>query len=89
MTEWDAAGYAHISSLQKAMAEQVLALLDLKGSERILDAGCREGKITAQIEERSPHGAVVVVDPAFAPIGAESESKIAATPELGALVSKN
>ena len=63
MTEWDAAGYAHISSLQKAMAEEVLALLDLKGSERILDAGCGEGKITAQIAERSPHGAVVGVDP--------------------------
>ena len=32
MTEWDAADYARISGLQQAMAEEVLALLDLNGS---------------------------------------------------------
>src|SRR5262249_39372866 len=63
MTEWDAAGYAHISSLQKAMADEVVALLDLKVSQRILDVGCGEGKITAQILERARDGAVVGVDP--------------------------
>ena len=63
MTEWDAADYARISGLQDAMAEEVLALLDLKGPERILDIGCGNGKITAQIAARVPQGAVLGVDP--------------------------
>ena len=63
MTEWDAAGYSRISSLQAAMAKEVLALLDLNGSERILDVGCGEGKITAEIASRVPRGSVVGIDP--------------------------
>ena len=63
MTEWDAAGYSRISSLQAAMAQEVLASLDLEGSERILDVGCGEGKITAEIASRVPSGSVVGVDP--------------------------
>jgi trans-aconitate 2-methyltransferase len=35
MTEWDAPEYARLSGLQQAMAEEVLALLDLKGKERV------------------------------------------------------
>ena len=64
MTEWDAAEYSRRSSLQEAMAQEVLALLDLRGSERILDVGCGDGKITAQIASRaSKGGSVVGVDP--------------------------
>jgi trans-aconitate 2-methyltransferase len=37
MTEWDAAEYSRRSGLQETMAQEVLALLDLKGSERVLD----------------------------------------------------
>lgn len=62
MTEWDAAGYSRISSLQAAMAEEVLALLHLNGSERILDVGCGQGKITSEIASRVPKGSVVGVD---------------------------
>jgi trans-aconitate 2-methyltransferase len=63
MTEWDAAEYSRRSSLQEVMAQEVLALLDLKGSERILDVGCGDGKITAEIAARVPRGSVVGVDP--------------------------
>jgi trans-aconitate 2-methyltransferase len=63
MTEWDAGGYAQISGLQLAMAEEVMALLNLGGSERVLDVGCGEGKITARIAARVPRGSVVGVDP--------------------------
>jgi trans-aconitate 2-methyltransferase len=63
MTEWDAAEYYRRSSLQEAMAQEVLALLELKGSERILDVGCGDGKITAEIAARAPRGSVVGVDP--------------------------
>ncbi|MEA2544400.1 MAG: trans-aconitate 2-methyltransferase [Acidobacteriaceae bacterium] len=62
MTEWNASEYARISTLQAAMAEEVLALLDLKGNERILDVGCGNGKTTAEIAARVPQGAVVGVD---------------------------
>lgn len=63
MTEWNAEEYARISKLQGTMAEEVLALLDLKGWERILDVGCGQGKTTAEIAARVPRGAVIGVDP--------------------------
>lgn len=63
MTEWDAKDYARISGLQKVMADEALGLLTLKGSERVLDVGCGDGKITAEIAARLPQGAVVGVDP--------------------------
>ncbi len=44
------------------MAEEVLSLLDLKGTEQILDVGCGNGKTTAEIAARVPQGAVVGVD---------------------------
>ena len=65
MTEWDAEEYARRSSLQKAMAQEVILLLQLNPHERIriLDVGCGEGKITAQIAERARDATVVGVDP--------------------------
>ena len=69
MTEWEAADYARISALQKVMAEEVLGLLELKGSERVLDVGCGEGKITAEIAARLPQGAVIGIDPSEKMIG--------------------
>ena len=62
MTEWNAPEYARIAGLQEAMAAEVLALLDLKGSERVLDLGCGNGKVTAEIAARVPEGGVVGVD---------------------------
>jgi trans-aconitate 2-methyltransferase len=69
MTEWNAAEYSRRSSLQEAMAQEVLALLVLKGSERILDVGCGDGKISAEIASRVPRGSVVGVDPSGDMIG--------------------
>jgi trans-aconitate 2-methyltransferase len=62
MTDWDALEYARISGLQEAMAEEVLSLLDLKGTKRVLDVGCGNGKVTAEIASRVPQGAVLGVD---------------------------
>jgi len=62
MTEWDAPEYARVSELQKAMAEEALALLKLKGTERVLDVGCGSGRITAEIAARVPLGSVLGVD---------------------------
>jgi trans-aconitate 2-methyltransferase len=63
VTEWAAKDYAQISGLQRVMADEALALLALKGSESILDVGCGDGKITAEIAGRVPQGSVVGVDP--------------------------
>lgn len=63
MTEWDAADYARLSGLQKAMAEEVIPQLVLKGNEEVLDVGCGDGKITALIASHLPRGIVIGVDP--------------------------
>lgn len=63
MIEWNADAYAEQSSLQEAMARRVLAALDLDESDRVLDVGCGDGRITAMIAARVPRGSVVGVDP--------------------------
>ncbi len=63
MTEWNASNYYRQSSLQQVMADEQLGLLTLQGSERVLDIGCGDGKVTAQIAARVPGGSVLGVDP--------------------------
>jgi len=63
MTEWNASDYSRQSSLQQAMAEEQLSRLTLEGGERILDVGCGDGKITAEIAAQVPRGSVLGVDP--------------------------
>jgi trans-aconitate 2-methyltransferase len=48
--------------LQATMAEEALALLNLNGSEHILDIGCGNGKTTTEIAARVPQGKVIGVD---------------------------
>lgn len=82
MTEWDASDYAQISGLQQAMAEEVLSLLHLEGTERVLDVGCGNGKITAKIAERLRDGAVVGVDPSSEMIAFADRHFASARPNL-------
>ena len=63
MTEWDAGEYNRHSGLQEALAEGPLGRLTLEGADRVLDVGCGDGKITAEIAARVPHGSVLGVDP--------------------------
>jgi trans-aconitate methyltransferase len=62
MTNWDATEYNQHSSLQAALAREQLSRLTLKGTERILDVGCGDGKITAEIAARVPLGSVLGID---------------------------
>jgi trans-aconitate 2-methyltransferase len=64
MTDWNASEYTRTAMLQESMAAEVLALLDLKGTEGVLDLGCGNGKVTAEIAARVSHGEVVGVDAA-------------------------
>jgi len=43
------------------MAAQVLALLDLKGTERVLDIGWGYGRVTAEVAAHVPRGEVIGV----------------------------
>jgi trans-aconitate methyltransferase len=63
MTEWHATDYYRHSGLQQTMAKEQLVRLTLDGGEQILDVGCGDGKITAEIAARVPHGSVLGVDP--------------------------
>jgi trans-aconitate 2-methyltransferase len=63
MTEWDAKGYSERNSLQRWLAEEHLGLLELDGTERVLDIGCGDGRITAEIARRLESGSVLGVDP--------------------------
>ena len=60
--DWDAAQYTRHSSLQEEMAAQALALIELRGDERVLDVGCGDGRISARIAERVARGSVLGVD---------------------------
>src|SRR5262245_31320966 len=63
MTEWHASDYHRQSNLQQAMAQEQLGRLTLDGGEQILDVGCGDGKITAEIAKRVPRGSVLGIDP--------------------------
>lgn len=63
MPEWQATEYARESSLQKVLADKQLSRLTFRGDERVLDVGCGDGKITAEIAARVPRGSVLGVDP--------------------------
>src|SRR5687768_9842363 len=63
MADWDGAGYAHISGLQRAMATASLESIAVAGAERVLDVGCGDGYVTRLIAARVPAGSVLGVDP--------------------------
>lgn len=62
MHTWNPADYEKSSSAQFKWAMDLIAGLDLKGSERVLDIGCGDGKITALLADLLPEGKVVGVD---------------------------
>jgi trans-aconitate 2-methyltransferase len=69
------------------MAAEVLALLKLRGNERILDVGCGNGKTTAAIAERVPQGSVTGVDASADMIAFAKEHWTADHPNLQFAVS--
>ena len=59
---WDAKDYANHSSAQQDWARELIAKLHLQGTENILDLGCGDGKVTAEIAAAVPNGSVLGVD---------------------------
>ncbi len=71
---WDAGlvrSYVHHSDLQRRWAISFLAphLKGLKGDEEILDIGCGDGKITADISKFIPTGSIIGIDLSTSMIG--------------------
>jgi trans-aconitate methyltransferase len=62
MVKWDAEDYGRSSSAQQAWARELIAKLRLQGSEAVLDIGCGDGKVTAEIAALVPNGRVVGID---------------------------
>lgn len=60
--EWNPADYSAHSSAQGRLAIEMLDALSLRGDEDVLDLGCGDGKITAALAARIPHGSVTGVD---------------------------
>jgi trans-aconitate 2-methyltransferase len=60
--KWDGKSYDRISGPMEALGREVLARLELRGDEVVLDAGCGSGRITQALIERLPRGTVIAVD---------------------------
>lgn len=60
--KWNAEDYARNSSAQMEWAQALIAKLDLRGSEAMLDIGCGDGKISAQLARACKNGKVLGVD---------------------------
>ncbi len=59
---WNAYEYNNNSSIQEEAANYILKLINLKGSEKILDIGCGDGKITADIAKNLTTGSIIGLD---------------------------
>ncbi|MCW3999615.1 MAG: methyltransferase domain-containing protein [Candidatus Bathyarchaeota archaeon] len=59
---WNARDYAKNSQNQYQWAQELIPKLKLCGDERLLDIGCGDGKITAELAGCLPHGSAVGID---------------------------
>lgn len=60
--KWDADDYAKNSSAQLQWAQELITKLALSGSESVLDIGCGDGKISAQIARAVSGGRALGID---------------------------
>jgi trans-aconitate methyltransferase len=60
--KWNAEDYAKNSSVQLQWAQELISKLALRDSESVLDIGCGDGKISAQLAQLVKNGNVLGVD---------------------------
>ena len=63
MSDWDGSEYRKVSDLQQWLADRALDGLNLDGVRSLLDIGCGDGRITAEIARRIAAATVVGLDP--------------------------
>lgn len=68
IAKWNATDYNQNSANQQRWARELIAKLELKGNERILDIGCGDGKITTEIASYLPTGSILGIDSSLAMI---------------------
>ena len=59
---WDAKDYSKNSQNQYQWAKELIPKLKLKGNEALLDIGCGDGKITAELAKALPKGSAMGID---------------------------
>ncbi len=60
--KWNADEYSRYSSAQHKWAREVIAKVSLQKDEHVLDVGCGDGKVTAEIAAYVPEGTVLGID---------------------------
>lgn len=60
--EFDGKKYEKASTHQREWGTKLIAELGLQGTERVLDLGCGDGTLTAQIAALLPRGEAVGID---------------------------
>jgi trans-aconitate 2-methyltransferase len=60
--QWDAQDYEKNSAQQRLWAQELIRKLELRGDEAVLDVGCGDGKVSAEIAASVPAGRVVGID---------------------------
>lgn len=60
--EWNSSDYHRLSGPQVSWGKKVVARLQLRGDETLLDAGCGTGRLTAELLHALPDGRVVALD---------------------------
>jgi trans-aconitate 2-methyltransferase len=60
--DWDSRDYEKHSASQQKWARELITRLSLEGTERLLDIGCGDGKVTAEIAAILKDGSVVGID---------------------------
>jgi trans-aconitate methyltransferase len=59
---WNASDYAANSSSQQVQARELIARIQPRGDEHILDVGCGDGKITAELARAVSRGSATGID---------------------------
>jgi len=73
--EFDGKQYAQAATHQKEWGARLVAELALRGDEHILDLGCGDGALTAQLAECVPQGRVVGIDSSWSMISTARERR--------------
>jgi trans-aconitate 2-methyltransferase len=60
--DWDADAYDRLPIPMTRWGTEVVGWLDLRGDERVLDAGCGTGQVTRELLRRLPNGTIVALD---------------------------
>ena len=60
--KWDAQEYEKHSQGQQKWARELIEKISLEGTENVLDLGCGDGKVTAEISKLVINGSIIGVD---------------------------